>query len=220
MSRFSPAAAFCFLAFLYIFVKVLVRAREDRKIRRLGKYAHQIQSKVPLGIGFLYSMVKAVKAQKNFEFWRDNIFGASGKWTVETRIMNERTIFTADPRNIKAMLATQFSDYGKGAAFHAMWKDFLGNSIFATDGERWSASRKLIRPQFTRDRLSDLQCFEAHMQTLFQVLDAGGSKLDSKHAEGTPMSQEKFIDIRNLLYRFTFDVSTDFLLGQDVQSLT
>ncbi|QKX61431.1 uncharacterized protein TRUGW13939_08579 [Talaromyces rugulosus] len=188
LSRFSPTAAPCFL-----------------KNQATG----QIWPTNPIqvaAVDFLYRMVKAVKAQKNYEFWRDNIFGTSGRWTVEARILNERTIFTADPGNIKAMLATQFSDHGKGPDYHAMWKDFLGNSIFATDGEMWSASRKLVRPQFTRDRLSDLECFEAHMQTLFRVLDAADSLLGSKHAEGIPMSEEKVIDIRDLFYRFTFDV--------------
>jgi hypothetical protein len=31
-------------------------------------------------------------------------------------------IFTADPEIVKAMLATQFQDFGKGEPFHRDWK--------------------------------------------------------------------------------------------------
>lgn len=33
-----------------------------------------------------------------------------------------KPIMTVDPENIKAILATQFNDYGKGEEFHAAWK--------------------------------------------------------------------------------------------------
>ena len=33
-----------------------------------------------------------------------------------------KPITTVDPENIKAILATQFHDYGKGEEFHAGWK--------------------------------------------------------------------------------------------------
>lgn len=34
-------------------------------------------------------------------------------------------IVTADPENIKAILATQFQDFGKGQEFHDGWKFVL-----------------------------------------------------------------------------------------------
>jgi hypothetical protein len=40
----------------------------------------------------------------------------------------QRFIFTADPENIKAVLATQFDDYGKGEEFNRSFHEFLGNS--------------------------------------------------------------------------------------------
>lgn len=40
-------------------------------------------------------------------------------WTMELRILADaRVIMTADPENIKAILTTQFSDYGKGELNH------------------------------------------------------------------------------------------------------
>lgn len=135
-------------------------------------------------------------------------------------MLNMRIIFTADPANLKAILATQFSDYGKGEPFHAEWKDFLGDSIFTTDGHQWHASRQLIRPQFTRDRVSDLHCFEAHMQTFFRAIANGGPLQGEDQVVDMNGVNGKVMDISSLLFRYTLDVATEFLLGSDVKSLT
>lgn len=164
--------------------------------------------------------VKSTKASRNLEQWRDGYFGRSNRWTVEARVLNQRIVFTADTENIKAILATQFTDYGKGEPFHAEWSDFLGDSIFTTDGAQWHASRQLIRPQFTRDRVSDLHCFESHVKTLFRAIDNGGA-LEGEDQYVEPGSGNgKVIDISEILFRYTLDVATDFLLGKDTESLT
>jgi len=38
------------------------------------------------------------------------------------RIPGQRAVLTVDPENIKAILATQFNDFGKGQEFHEAWK--------------------------------------------------------------------------------------------------
>jgi cytochrome P450 len=74
--------------------------------------------------------------------------------------------------------------------------------IFTTDGQLWHNSRQLIRPQFVKDRLSDIDIFEQHTQILM-----------SKIAES------KEIDTLDLMFRYTLDAATHFLLGQSVGSL-
>jgi cytochrome P450 len=108
-----------------------------------------------------------------------------------------------DPENIKAILATQFNDFGKGERFHHQWKEFLGDSIFATDGQMWHNSRQLIRPQFLKERIADLHTFERHIQEMFKYLPMDGSP----------------VDIADFFYRYTLDNATDFLLGHSVGSL-
>lgn len=110
---------------------------------------------------------------------------------------------TAEPENIKAVLAGQFQDFGKGKKFHEQWKEFLGDSIFATDGSQWHGSRQLIRPQFQKSRISDLHTFEKHIQKMLALVPRDGST----------------VDISDLWYRFTLDSATDFLLGENVGSL-
>lgn len=130
-------------------------------------------------------------------------------YTAElNQLISTRLIFTVDPENIKAVLTGQFNDFGKGEPFHREWREFLGDSIFATDGELWSQSRHLLRPMFTRDRIVDTQIFETHVQKLIQLF--GGSQ----NARGS-----RIVDVGGLYFRFTLDASTDYLLGRGTDSL-
>ena len=123
---------------------------------------------------------------------------------METSLARHRFIFTADPENVKAILATQFGDYGKGELFHEDWKHFLGDSIFTTDGAAWHASRQILRPQFVKTRVSDLEIFENHISKLICQISPTGDE----------------VDISALFYRFTLDSATDYLLGRSVDSLS
>ncbi|TFB06368.1 Cytochrome P450 52A1 [Trichoderma ghanense] len=198
------------------------RIREHRKIKSIGNYAHTLQPRLPFGLDFIYYGIRSTIAHKNLELWRDIFFANSTytTYTCEMRVLNERVIFTVDPENVKAVLATQFHDFGKGPGFKDEWAELLGDSIFTTDGAQWHDSRQLLRPQFTRDRLSDLHCFENHIQTLFKAMANGGplegedQEVDLSRADG------RRLDISQLFYRYTLDVATDFLLGSDVKSLS
>ena len=79
------------------------------------------------------------------------------------------------------------------------------DGIFATDGEQWHHSRQLLRPQFAKDRVSDLQTFETHTQKVITII---------KEAKGST------IDVQDLFFRMTLDVTTHFLLGSSVDSLS
>lgn len=150
---------------------------------------------------------------KNLETWNRWFTTSAGekRYTMEAKPVGRRLIFTADPENIKAILATQFTDYGKGEPFHREWSDFLGDSIFTTDLDQWHSSRQLIRPQFVKDRVSDLDVFETHVQVLVKQIIAGGKRYD-----GTRGGE---IDVSDLFFRYTLDAATHFLLGRSVGSL-
>jgi cytochrome P450 len=156
---------------------------------------------------------------KNLEQWR-SVFSEVGGYTGETAIVGRRIIFTADPENIKAILATQFGDFGKGQPFHEEWEPFLGDSIFATDGEKWHASRTMLRPQFIKDRVSDLDTFEEHLDTLFKTFANGGPLNGKDQQVDMSAVNGRVFDISDLFFRYTLDVATHYLLGQGVDSLT
>ncbi|PQE29240.1 glycoside hydrolase family 20 protein [Rutstroemia sp. NJR-2017a BBW] len=184
--------------------------QRELKIRSLGGHARKVKTYLPLDIDFIANSIKLAGQNKNLEAWRG--FFTHGKgYTVEASPGGLRCIFTAEPENIKAILATQFTDYGKGKPFHEDWKDFLGDSIFTTDLDQWHDSRQLIRPQFIKDRVSDLDVFERHVQILIRKIKEEGKKWDG--------SQGGEIDVSDLFFRYTLDAATDFLLGRSVDSL-
>lgn len=158
----------------------------------------------------MYKGHQANLKNEDLKFWDETIMRAGGRENCKTAEVDagisSRIVLTKDPENIKAVLTGQFADYGKGETFHREWKEFLGDSIFATDGEMWSRSRQLIRPMFARERLVDTEIFEKHMQKLLPLL--------GKNSHGG-----RVVDVGSLFFRYTLDASTDYLLGQGTDSL-
>jgi cytochrome P450 len=201
---FFQAGGLLFVAYLlYGFISGLAT---DRRIRALGLRAPIRRAKLPYGLDLMYEAITRALRHDGLSFWVNNFknFGnTNNPYTIESSIGGERLVLTADPENIKAILATQFQDYGKGEQFNKDWHEFLGDSIFTTDGTVWHDSRQLIRPQFIKDRLSDIKTFEKHVQKLLPLM--GG--------------QGQTVDICDLFFRYTLDAATDFLLGRSVESL-
>lgn len=203
----STSPLLCYTIFsLSVLVAYLIAVRilEIVRIRRFGVRAPQIYGWLPWNIDIALEAIRNATKHTDLEFWTWLFSHAShNSPTVEVPLGGQRFIFTAQPENIKAILATQFADYGKGHPFHEDWKDFLGDSIFTTDGDLWHGSRQLIRPQFVKSRISDLELFETHVQQLLGLLGGQGQE----------------VDVDALFYRFTLDTAMDVLLGHSVNSL-
>ena len=122
---------------------------------------------------------------------------------VEILFFGRRVIFSQEPEHIKTVLTSKFAEFGKGPKFHEVWAPFLGDSIFTTDGTQWHNSRTLIRPMFVKDRVRDMEIFERWADKLISKIPASGQT----------------VDMCDLFYRMTLDLTTDFLLGHGVDSL-
>ncbi|KAF2850239.1 cytochrome P450 alkane hydroxylase-like protein [Plenodomus tracheiphilus IPT5] len=189
---------------LFVAYRISKSLYVNSRIRKLGARAPVRTSYAPWGIDLAYDVVSHALNDTTYQMWVgmfEKFGGGPGRYTVEAGV-GERVILTADPENIKAILATQFKDYGKGEQFRKDWHTFLGNGIFTTDGQLWHNSRQLIRPQFVKDRLSDIDIFEEHAQILISKIEHGQD-----------------VDTMDMMFRFTLDAATHFLLGQSVESL-
>ena len=144
--------------------------------------------------------------------------------TYVTRQALRDVIITCDPKNVQALLATQFKDFELGSSRRKSLHPLLGNGIvrfpspgthyhqltntkFTSDGEHWSRSRALLRPQFTRDQISDLDLEERHVQHAFRAMPVDP-------ATGWTSA----IDTQTLFFRLTIDSATEFLFGESVNS--
>ena len=112
----------------------------ERKLARLGHRAPRVSDWAPFGLGTLAKALYYFSNWRNHEFWW-KVFYENGNpknpYTVEAITIGERIVFTADEENIKAILATQFQDYGKGPQFRKEWKEFLGLSELWTSLSVW-----------------------------------------------------------------------------------
>jgi hypothetical protein len=94
-----------------------------------------------IGYGLFRSQRQARKENRltavSRERYRDN-----GP-TYSSVIMGMKVFNTMDPENIKALLATNFSDFGLGKRLDS-FGSLLGSGIFTTDGAAWEHSRVSI----------------------------------------------------------------------------
>ncbi|KAJ5648809.1 Cytochrome P450 E-class CYP52 [Penicillium longicatenatum] len=115
-------------------------------------------------------------------------------------------LLTADPKNIQAMLASQFKDFGLGDMRRNVANPVIGHGIFTTDGKDWSLSRSLLRPQFTRDQMSNLESEERHVQNALRAIPMLSNGWSSP------------VDIQAIFFRLTLDSATEFLFGNSCDS--
>lgn len=165
------------------------------------------RGRLPWGLDRIYKIL----TYKGSDFLEDFIFArfkSKGRWTVVTPAFGGTfTVLTAEPRNIHAILSTKFVDFGVGKRRYQQFGPLLGYGIFTADGPVWEHSRAILRPQFSRDQVNDLQAAEKHIQRLFQALPATS---DDGWTERT--------DLEPLFLRFMLDLATEWLFGKSVDS--
>ncbi|KAI8634103.1 cytochrome P450 [Xylariaceae sp. FL1651] len=192
---------------LYIGYQIILSVKRNAAIRRLGGQRAYILYGNPVSASYwVWRTIKQASQYKTAELYH-NIFESL---PYESRHAYEhqstpktRTIETREPAHIKAILAGDFHSFGKGPTFHKYWSPFLGDSIFTTDGKLWQNSRSLIRPMFQTDRMSDLHIFERQVEKMISHIPPSGQT----------------VDMMDLFFRMTMDVTTDFLLGESANSL-
>lgn len=164
-----------------------------------------------LGLKMLGTMQEADKAKLFPDLMltrHNNMIKETGRvcTTFKSNLLGQEIYFTSDPKNIQAMLATQFQDYDLGPARRGNMIATLGDGIFVQDGKAWEHSRAMLRPNFVRDQVSDLDLEERHVQNLLRVMPV---QADGWTAE---------TDIQTLFFRLTIDSATEFLFGESVDS--
>ena len=110
---------------------------------------------------------------------------------------------TIEPENVKTMLATKFKDFSLGKGRKELFIPLLGHGIFDTDGPAWERSRALIRPNFVRQQVADLNMFETHLSHLLHWIPRDGST----------------VDLQDLFFGLTMDSATEFLFGRSTDVL-
>ena len=198
-------SVFASLATSYQCYMIVSRSIRRRNInRRVGcKAPERFPHKDPFfGTDGIRDALQAGK-EKRFlpRIWRQyEEFGN----TFSSRFLTYPVINTIEPENIKAVLATNFKDYCIGSRRKNSFFPLLGKSIGLFDGVEWEHSRALLRPSFAKCQVGNLPLYEAHFQDLLHVIEG---------------KEDSTIDLQELFFRFTADVTTDLMFGESIDSL-
>ena len=148
-----------------------------------------------LGLDLFLDNLRAIKANRLLFAFRDR-FEEFGRHTYWAKNLGQWILFTDEPENIKAILATNFEDFAiAGPRLYSLVPLLGSRSIFTTNGENWQKSRAMIRPSFVRNQVADLECFNRHIGNLLDKIPRDGSTFD----------------LQELLMAMTMDSSTDFM---------
>ncbi|KAL9115067.1 MAG: hypothetical protein Q9227_000861 [Pyrenula ochraceoflavens] len=114
------------------------------------------------------------------------------------------TVHTCDPKNIQAVTSTSFANFGLKPLREGLSDPFIGKGILMVDGAEWAHARNLIRPTFARTQISDFDAFEKHFRKALALIPGDGST----------------VDLQPIFKRLYLDTSTEFFLGESIQSLS
>lgn len=179
------------------------KAYRDHRLRKFGSPPPVVPFKAPLGVDVgIYSVYRLLR-YTFFELMSSWLEAVPGR-TVELRMFAQGLVMTDEPANIKAIMSTEYSSFGKGEVTRRIWGNMIGDTqIFTIDGDLWHKSKELLRPHIGKLRPNDLAVTEKHVQNLF-----GRFSID------------KPVEVYDLVDRVQLDVTTDVFFGESANSLT
>lgn len=125
----------------------------------------------------LFAMIRKADSRGQCSKFYAKLHGKYGA-TFEMKALSRTQVQIAQPENIQAVAATQFSDFGVGPMRGNIGAPFLDRGIFTEDGEFWKHSRSLVRPTFNRTEIADLPSFERHVARFLHLIPKDGSTFD------------------------------------------
>lgn len=168
---------FLFLCFPFYGAKLISYKPGARYARENGcEPPSKVVKQGILGLGMLKKMQEANdehRLRQQFSDW----FAEYG--TTSRVYSGARSItMTVDPQNIQTILALKFKDFDLGVYRNISFRPLLGEGIFASDGSRWEHSRAMLRPNFTRNQIADIEIYERHVASLIKHIPRDGSTVD------------------------------------------
>ena len=203
-----------FLAIAYVAFKIFTsyqtQTRHEAESARRGcQPVPVLPNKDPFG---LLRLIEALKAgrQDRMPQYVASLIDQPGPdvHTVQAKLLSDKMTVTRDPENVEAIFAKQAQDFDIGPARLECFRPLLGIGLTTSTGEAWRHSRALLRPQFSREQISDLNLEERHFQEMMKAIDVKSDGWTEK------------LDLQPLFSDLTHDTATEFLYGQSVDSQT
>ncbi|EHK20480.1 uncharacterized protein TRIVIDRAFT_49165 [Trichoderma virens Gv29-8] len=157
------------------------------------------------GLDMVYSQLQALKRNYYLD-WLRKLHNGRPK-TFAIKFMGVKQICTIEGENLKAIQATNFKDFGlepmrrktKGAM------PFADKGISTTDGKDWEFARFLVKPFFYREVYASIDRIDPYINRLFTLL---------------PKEEGVTFDIQPLIQRWFLDLTSEFIFGKTMDSMT
>lgn len=133
----SLSSAFCVVS-IYVAHTLMRSLSHKRQAKALGcKPALVRRHRLPFGLDNVTRILKAEKEGLVPADYEDvyKELGQPQTWTQN--LLGTWQYMTTDPKNIQALLATQFQDFEIGSIRRGNFFPLLGNGIFTSDGKSW-----------------------------------------------------------------------------------
>ncbi|KAH8699215.1 putative cytochrome P450 [Talaromyces proteolyticus] len=204
---------FILLVIVTIVYKIIKSKNRKRRIRQreaeLGCLPPPVfQLTNGFGLPLKKESIQATNEDRNPQYIMETMNSISPDChTVRVPIFDYEIFVTRDPENMRAIFSTQSSDFDISVCRQMSWMPMIGKGIFTTRGWDWKHSRSRLRPQFSRDVVSDIEREERHVQALMtRLIVEPKSKWTDK------------VDLQPLFFNFTLDTASEFLYGKSVNS--
>ncbi|KAL4874840.1 cytochrome P450 [Aspergillus karnatakaensis] len=123
--------------------------------------------------------------------------------TFQIKLLGRVGYFTIDPRNLEAMLQTDFDSWEIGLSRDPLLP-MIGHGIFTQDGHAWKHSREIMRRQFVRMQYQDMSIFEKPVESMLASL---------RESRGV-------VDLQPVFFRFTLATTVSLIFGELATGLT
>ena len=154
------------------------------------------------GLDMLWDTVTAVKSKSYLDRAR-RLYEQHGN-TYSSYSLGSSFIHTIEPENIKAILFTNFKDFGITSRRKMAFLPLVGQrSILISDGPQWETARAFLRPVFAKSQVRDFTPLERHVSNLIKAIPRDGS----------------MVDLAGLFFELTSDVAVDLIFGKPANSL-
>jgi hypothetical protein len=164
---------------LYKLIRRITLYRQHSQIIRqngckpYAKYPH----KEPfLGLDLFYLSIGYSRARKFLEYSVKRYHENGNTYAVN--FFGDNNIHTIEPENIKTVLSVRFKDFEFSPRRVNALAPIFGKGIFTLDGKQWEHSRTMLRPNFTRSQVADLDVFEDHIAKMIKRIPKNGETVD------------------------------------------
>ncbi|KAK1983086.1 cytochrome P450 [Colletotrichum cereale] len=194
-------AALLFLPALVLYNKAWYLS--NMKARGCGDVPLCPQWDPVFGIDWVRTALARQRDHGLLEWWSTLFAKLGNTWWFKTP--TGWVLMTAEPANLKSLLASDFGDFPITGPRRDVLLPMLGpEAIFVSNGDEWHRARAMMRPTFVRNQIADLNCFERHVGNLMGRIPKDGAT----------------VDLQELLYMMTMDSATDFMFGHSTNMLT